>query len=322
MNSPYIESKASEDFNRARIQATFSRILNLLSPENEEMLSLQDVKDVLRPKSESYRGLKTVPISRIVGSEGRYRDFNRHFLPRREELRNRWTRVDKAHLQHIILPPVRLYEIGGVYFVRDGNHRVSVARSQGIEEIDAEVISLKSEVELSPDLTRERLERAVIEYEKRRFYEETGFDRLITDYELEFTETGRYDEIKHHVLVHKYYINQGIDEEIPFESALLSWFHNVFLPIVRVIRDERLLRNFPGRTEADLYTWMVKHWHLLKEKCGEEYSPKEAAIDFTQRYGRSIRQRVRELFQRLLRRGRYWGHIHGPEINQTSDRST
>ncbi len=302
MSSPYFESKASEDFTRARTQAIFSRILNVLTPQNEEMLSLQDVKDVLRPKSESYRGLKTVPVSRIVGSEGRYRDFNKHFLPKREELRGRWTRVDKAHLQDVTLPPIQLYEIGGVYFVRDGNHRVSVARSQGIEDIDAEVISLKSEVRLSPDLTREKLERAVIEYEKKRFSEETGFDRLIPHYTLDFTETGRYDEIKHHILVHKYYINQGIEEEIPFESALLSWFTSVFLPIVQVIRDERLLRNFPGRTEADLYTWMVKHWHLLKEKCGEEYSPKEAAIDFAHRYGRSVRQRAGKLIRRLLGR--------------------
>lgn len=302
MSSPYFESKASEDFNKARTQAILFRILNVLTPQNEEMLSLQDVKDVLRPKSESYRGLKTVPVSRIVGSEGRYRDFNKHFLPKREQLRGRWTRVDKAHLQDVSLPAIKLYELGGVYFVRDGNHRVSVARSQGVEDIDAEVISLKSEVKLSPDLTREKLERAVIEYEKKRFYEETGFDRLIPDYNLEFTETGRYDEIKHHILVHKYYINQGIEQEIPFESALLSWFDNVFKPIVRVIREERLLRNFPGRTEADLYTWMVKHWHLLKEKCGEEYSAKDAAVDFTRRYGQSIRQRAGQLIRRMLGR--------------------
>lgn len=298
MNSSFIETKATEDFNKARSHALFSRIMNVLTPQNEEMLSLQDVKEVVRPRTESYRGLQTVPVSHIVGSEGRYRDFNRHFLPRREELRNRWTRVDKAHLQDVSLPAIQLYEIGGLYFVRDGNHRVSVARSQGVQDIDAEVISLKSEIKLDPDLTRQKLEQAVIEYEKKRFYEETGFPRLVPDYDLQFTETGRYDEIKHHILVHKYYINQGVEEEIPFESALLSWFHNVYEPIVGVIRSERLLRNFPKRTEADLYTWMVKHWHILKEERGQHYSAKDAAIDYARNHGRGLWQRFRKLFWR------------------------
>ncbi|MFP4644304.1 MAG: transcriptional regulator [Spirochaetales bacterium] len=302
MTSPFIETQASDDFNKARTQAIVYRILNLLTPRNEEMLSLQEVKEVLRPRTESYRGLQTVPVSRIVGSEGRYRDFNRHFLPKREELRKRWMNVDKAHLQDVNLPAIQLYEIGGLYFVRDGNHRVSVARSQGVQDIDAEVISLKSEVKLDPDLTREKIEQAVIQYEKKRFYEETDFPRLVPDYELEFTETGRYDEIKHHILVHKYYINQGVEDEIPFETALLSWYHGVYEPIVSIIRSERLLRNFPGRTEADLYTWLVKHWHILKEQHGESYSMKDAALDFAYSHGRGIRNVFRRFIDRLRRR--------------------
>jgi hypothetical protein len=136
------DSLAKEDFNRARLRAIFGRALALLRNEKDQLLSLQEVKALLRPESESYRGLRTVPIERIVGSEGRYLDFNRIFLPKREHLRGRWTRVDLAHYQQVHLPPVTLYEIGGVYFVRDGNHRVSVARTQGAEFIDAEVISL------------------------------------------------------------------------------------------------------------------------------------------------------------------------------------
>lgn len=298
MSSPYLKTKASDDFNRARTQAIFSRILNVLTSRNEEMLSLQDVKDVVRPRTESYRGLQTVPVDRIVGSEGRYRDFNRHFLPKREELRNRWTRVDMAHLSDVTLPAIQLYEIGGLYFVRDGNHRVSVARSQGVQDIDAEVISLKSEIKLDPNLTRDNLQRAVIDYEQKRFYEETKFPELVPDYDIEFSATGRYDDIKHHILVHKYYINQGVEEEIPFESALLSWYHNVYEPIIGVIRAERLLRNFPGRTEADLYTWMVNHWHLLKEKCGQQLSVKEAVMDYARRNTRSLWQRIGKLLGR------------------------
>ena len=86
--------------------------------------------------------MEAVNVDRIVGSEGRYRDFNRHFLPRREFLQSRWVSIDMAHYNDVSLPPVRVYEIGGVYFVRDGNHRVSVARMRGQTMIDAEVTRL------------------------------------------------------------------------------------------------------------------------------------------------------------------------------------
>ncbi len=300
--SAFIDQEASQDFNKARGQETLSRVMSLLNPTGDEMLSLQEVKDLLRPKSETYRGMQVVSIDRIVGSEGRYRDFNRRFLPRHEYLRNRWTRVDKAHLQSIILPPIKLYEIGGVYFVRDGNHRVSVARQQGVQAIDAEVVSLGSEIALHPNMNKRALLRAVVEYEKTQFYEKTRFNIIIPDYDLVFTATGRYDEVVQHIYGHKYYINQHYEHEIPLETAVISWFNNVFKPIVDIIGHEGLLHRFPGRTAADLYVWIVKHWHLLKESNGPNVPIKDAAMDFSLRYGKGIRTRIRETFHRLFRR--------------------
>lgn len=299
--SSYVDHEASQDFNKARGQETMSRIMSLLDPGKDEMLSLQEVKDLLKPKSETYRGMQTVTIDHIIGSEGRYRDFNRRFLPKHEYLRNRWTRVDKAHLQSVILPPIKLYEIGGVYFVRDGNHRVSVARSQGVQAIDAEVVSLSSEVTLRPNMNKRELLHEVIGYEKRRFNEETRFDLLVPHQELVFTAPGRYDEVIQHVYGHKYYINQQYRHEIPFETALISWFNNVYKPIVDIIEREGLLHRFPGRTAADLYVWIVKHWHQLKEKLGPNVPIDVAALDFSQRYGKDIRTRARETIERLFR---------------------
>lgn len=299
MNS-FIDQEAQQDFNKARSQEAFSRIMSLLNPTSEEMLSLQEVKDLLRPKTETYRGMQTVEIDRIVGSEGRYRDFNKRFLPKHEYLRNRWMRVDKAHLQHIILPPIRLYEVGGVYFVRDGNHRVSVARSQGVKAIDAEVVSLDSEIELAPNMGKTDLLRAVIEYERRRFFELTHFDRLVPQANLEFTAPGRYDEIVHHIYGHKYYINEHYRGEIPIETAIISWYNNVYRPIVDIIEQNGVLRRFPRRTEADLYVWIVKHWHLLKERYGSDFPMKDAAIDFARRYGKTVSARFRDGILRAI----------------------
>ncbi len=288
MSRATFEGQAKEDFNRARLRAVFGRALALLRNEKDQLLSLKEVKALLRPEAESYRGLKTVPIERIVGSEGRYLDFNRIFLPKREHLRGRWTRVDLAHYQQVHLPPVTLYEIGGVYFVRDGNHRVSVARTQGAEFIDAEVISLKSRLALRPGMNREELKKAVIKLEKREFFRQTGLDKLRPEVVMEFTDTGRYDEVLRHIHAHKYFINQSKPYEIPFREALLSWQDRVYEPLVRLIRAENILAHFPGREAADLYVWIVGHWDVLKRQYGQGYPLAKAVEDFRRRFGRPI----------------------------------
>jgi hypothetical protein len=245
------------------------------------MLSLGDVRSLLRPDSETYRGMRTVEIDKIVGSEGRYKDFNREFLPRHDKLMRRWMRVDMAHYQNITLPPIKLFEIGGVYFVRDGNHRVSVARSQGAEYIDAEVISLSSEITLSPSMSREQMKRAVIDFEKSRFFEETRLEVHRPGCQIEFTEVGRYDDILAHIREHKWYMNLKKTEEIPFEEAAVSWYDSVYFPIMTIIREARLLARFPQTTEADLYVFVGKHWSELNGRYGPLFTLEEAAEDLS-----------------------------------------
>jgi hypothetical protein len=286
MDFNVVTQQASNDFSRARGKAVLSQIQHFLNTDRDRLLSFNDVKDILKPKNEVYKGNQTVPIKMIVGSEGRYHDFNKFFLPRKEHLRYRWQRVDEAHIKDIILPPIRLYEIGGVYFVRDGNHRVSVAKTQGVEFIDADVISLSTEINIKPSMTTEELRDALIAYEKNIFYEKTDFGKLTNYFDLNFSSPGRYDVIYNHILVHKYYLNEQIEEELPFSDALVSWFNNVYNPVIAIIREQWLLVNFQGRTEADLYVWIIKHWDFLKKKYGT-YSLAKAAGDFSKKYGQS-----------------------------------
>jgi hypothetical protein len=281
-----ITQQTYSDFSRARGKAMLSQLQNFLNTDRDKLLSFNDVKGILKPKNEVYMGSQTVPIKMIVGSEGRYHDFNKYFLPRKEHMRQRWQRVDEAHIKDIILPPILLYEIGGVYFVRDGNHRVSVAKMQGVEFIDAEVISLTTEMNIKPSMTTDELTAELIEYEKNIFYTETLFGDLTEYWDMNFSAPGRYDVIYNHILVHKYYLNEDIEEEIHFNNALVSWYNNVYNPVIKIIREQWLLANFPGRTEADLYVWIVKHWDFLKKKYGA-YSLNKAAGDFSMKYGQS-----------------------------------
>jgi hypothetical protein len=298
----WFENMAEEDFARARTQELLSRISRLLDPDRENLLPFEDVKAILRPGGETYVGMEAVPVDRIVGSEGRYRDFNRHFLPRKEFLRSRWISIDMAHYNDVPLPPVRIYEVGGVYFVRDGNHRVSVARMQGQTAIDAEVTKLDTVVALKPGMTLDELRRELIAYEKKSFYEKTLYGELTGDERLDFTSPGRYDQIVEHILVHKYFMNLSLPKEIPFSDALLSWHGNVYRPVVAVIEEEGLISRFPGRTVSDLYMFIVQHWDELKRKYGLGYSLGEAARDYGKLYGSAPFARLRSRASALLER--------------------
>lgn len=302
MNDSIYKQQSEDDFVKARNKALFNDLQHFLNPEESKLLSFSEVKQLLKPKNEVYMGMQVVPISLIAGSEGRYRDFDNHFFPKSIHLKNRWESIDRAHLSDVILPPIVLYEIGGLYFVRDGNHRVSVAKAQGVENIDAEVISLQSEIKLKPGMSQSRIMKQVIQYEKRVFYGETAFGDITDCWDVDFSSTGQYDEIYQHILIHKYYINQDKEEEISMEEAILSWYNNLYLPIVTVIKKQHILRKFRKRTPSDLYVWIIRYWDDLKRKFGNDVSIAEAASQFTEEFGegtaKRFSNRIRALFHR------------------------
>lgn len=288
----FLTAQTEEDFNRAKNKAFFNEIQHFLSPEEASLISLNDVKQMLKPTNETYIGMKVIPIEKIVGSEGRYNDFDNRFFPKSSHLKNRWEHVDQAAIESIDLPPIKVYEIAGLYFVRDGNHRVSVAKARGTEFIDAEVVSLQSEIVLKKPDNINDIVKQIINYEKRVFYSETGFGDITDYWCLDFSRTGRYDVIYNHILTHKYYINQGKTEEISMEDALLSWFNNVYVPIATIIQEKHILRSFPKRTIGDLYVWIVRYWDDLKQKFGDNISLTDVVSDFKKNYKVPLHRRI------------------------------
>lgn len=288
----FSSTQSEEDFNKAHNKAFINDILHFLSPEEASLISLNDIKQMIKPVNETYIGVKVIPIEKIVGSEGRYKDFDNRFFPKSSHLKNRWEHVDEAAIKSINLPPIKVYEIAGLYFVRDGNHRVSVAKSRGTEFIDAEVVSLQSEIVLKKPDNINDIVKQIINYEKRVFYSETGFGDITDYWCLDFSRTGRYDVIYNHILTHKYYINQGKTEEISMEDALLSWFNNVYVPIATIIQEKHILRSFPKRTIGDLYVWIVRYWDDLKQKFGDNISLTDVVSDFKKNYKVPLHRRI------------------------------
>jgi hypothetical protein len=157
--------EAGSDFSRARSKARKSKLLSGLRRKSDNLLSFEDVRKVMSPTGESYIGCKTVQVQQIVGSEGRVEDYNNAFCPRRDFMRHRWCNVDAAYRCGIDLPPVKLLELGGVFFVRDGNHRVSVAKAHRVSYIDAEVIRLDTNIRLHPNMVVGDVEQIVREHD-------------------------------------------------------------------------------------------------------------------------------------------------------------
>jgi hypothetical protein len=187
--------QSDRDFSRARRRAFLRKVGAYLrrDPGSNQLLSFDEVKGALGAVSQVYVGLREVPVSQIVGSVGRHRDFDRAFLPSKPDLGTRWRRIDEIMDRGEELPPVSLYKIGDVYFVQDGNHRVSVALQRGVEMIDAEVIELRSRVPLDSALTARDL---LHKLEHRHLLERLPFDRVLPEIKVQFSDVSDYRKIR------------------------------------------------------------------------------------------------------------------------------
>ena len=228
------QSQARSEYLDAHWRGVLQRVFSLFGNHRAELLSLSDIKSIVKPTSEAFAGIQTVEVECIVGSEDRYADFSRTFLPRRRHSSERWVNIRLAHSRGIELPPVTLYELGGVYFVRDGNHRVSVARQEGTATIEAHVIEIASDVPVTPDLQPDDL---IIKAEYAEFLEKSEFKRLFPEEDLLFTVPGQYQKLLEHIEIHRYFMGLDFQRDIPYEESVSHWYETVYLPIIEPIRE-------------------------------------------------------------------------------------
>lgn len=133
------EQAARQLYQRAYILGWLGRLRTALTGQSPYLLNLTEVETAAAAGNRYSAGLQEVPIDRIRGSQGRCLDFDRNFYPLQDHLKSRWLRVATAWQLGLALPPVELIQVGDIYFVRDGHHRISVARALGQLEISAEV---------------------------------------------------------------------------------------------------------------------------------------------------------------------------------------
>jgi nucleotide-binding universal stress UspA family protein len=274
-NSPKITSLAKEDFRQARRQVALRQVYNrMVGKETNALLPFHDVRRALRVKKQIDRGLQTIPLDAIVGSVGRYTDFTRSFLPLKDNMEERWAKVYAVVSHSADWPPIQVYQIGEVYFILDGNHRVSVARRLKRETIQAYVTEVITERPLPADAKPDDL---ICQARYAEFLDRAELDKLRPGIDLSVTAPGAYRILDEHIDIHHYYMGLEQSHDIPFTEAATSWYDNIYMPTIQIIREKGLLRDFPDRTETDLYIWLARYQAELEESLGWNISTQVAA---------------------------------------------
>lgn len=268
---------AARDFEWARRQAALQQLMARLTGKSAELLPYAEVSEKLKVSGMVELGLREIPLDAIVGSVGRYQDFTRGFFPKSDSDAERWTGILKAVNEMRGMPPIEVYQIGEVYFVKDGNHRVSVARQLHSPTIAARVTQVKTRVPLTAEAD---LAEVINKSHYADFLEQTNLDRLCPGADLTMTFADQYGLLLEQIEEHRaWMVQQNDGQAVSDDVAVKDWYKDVYLPVVKVIREQGVMRRFPERTEADLYVLVSEHRAELEEALGWELEAETAVPD-------------------------------------------
>lgn len=280
VQNPASYEVAVRDFRRARKEAAIQQILARITSKSTDLLAFDMVRKELRPTGKQIdRGLQEVPLDSIVGSVSRYKDFTRSFLPKRDSDEERWAKVKAAVTDMVGMPPIEVYQVGDAYFVKDGNHRVSVARQLGSETISAYVTEVKTRVPLTADDDEEEV---ICKVRYADFLETTNLDKMRPEADLMMTFCGQYQVLLDQIEAERALISQRRPDLNPNElqeEATVNWYDNVYLPVIRIIREMGIMREFPGLTEADIYILLSERRAELEKGLGWQIDTEETLPD-------------------------------------------
>ena len=265
------------DFQSARMKAGIQEVLARITGRSTQLLSYEEVAEKLKLRVRTERGVQNIPLNAIVGSVGRYTDFTRTFLPRSDNDQERWTRVKTAFMESgASLPPIEVYKVGEAYFVVDGNHRVSIARQEGLVSIEGRVIEFKTDTPLTPNVQPDDL---IIKAEYVEFLDATNIHQAYPNADLSVTSCCQFEKLMDQIRVCQYTLQEESKQDVSLQDAAESWYNTMYIPLAEAIRDRGLLRWFPNRTITDLYLWISENRAALEKELGWEVRSDIAATD-------------------------------------------
>ncbi|MCP4418257.1 MAG: universal stress protein [Chloroflexi bacterium] len=267
-----IHNKAVEDFKRARKAAAMQQMMARLTGKSTDLLAYHDVCRHIKSSGEVQHGVREIPLDSIVGSVGRYQDFTRTFLPKSDSDEDRWVRVKTAIDDMVGMPPIDVYQVGDVYFVIDGNHRVSIARQLGSGSITAYVTEVKMRV---PLLLEDDSDSLICKSRYAEFLERTNLDVLRPDADLLMTFCGQFKLLLDQIEAHAQLLAQK-GEVVDEETAVVRWYDEVYLPVLHHMQAQGIMRLFPNRTKADMYILFSEQRAAIEAALGWEIDTETA----------------------------------------------
>ena len=241
---------AQTDFSRARRRRVLDRLTARLRREPADfhvILPYEEVAKALGYRGERRLGLQTIPLDSIVGSVDRTRDFDRRFRPTSRRTRKRWERMATAARRGEAFPPIDVYRIGEVHFVRDGHHRVSIARAQGLPDIDAYVTEVMTELGAERAIT---LRDLPFKSHQRLFFERVPLPAGAPRERIELSDEEQFAMLAEQVEAWGFRVIQDLREPLERREVAQRWFEDEYVPVVELLREADLIGKL---TETEAY---------------------------------------------------------------------
>lgn len=270
---------AVRDFRQARKAAAMQQLIAKLQGKSVDLLAYEDVRHHVDASESHDKGVQEIPLDAIVGSVGRFKDFTRDFLPKNDNVQERWAGVKTAVMEMKGMAPIDVYKTGDIYFVIDGNHRVSVARQLGAKTISAHVIEIKTRIPITPEDDPNEL---LCKARYADFLEETQIAKLRPDADLFLTFCGKFKVLQKQIATYKKSVEKRVSHPVTPEEAVTRWYDEVYMPVIRLIREQGIMRNFPQLTEADMYVLVSERRDELVDGLGWQVDLETAAPEIAE----------------------------------------
>ena len=252
---------AQFDFSRARRRRALSRLAHRLRGEPSDVnliLPFEEVVEALGRRGEKSLGLQTIDLDSIVGTVDRGREFDRRFRPTSGTVRTRWERIAAAQRRGKAMPPIDVYRIGELHFVKDGHHRVSVARAQGHKVIDAYVTEVQTAVGAGRDIT---LADLPVKSHERLFFERVPLPAEVRG-RLKLSDPDDYSQLAEGIEAWGFRVMQGREDWLSREEVAETWFRDEYAPVIAMLREADLIGK---RSDAEAYMRVAEvRWRLLR----------------------------------------------------------
>lgn len=261
MDTGFPAADSRDDFARARRRAVLAQLaarLRMREGDVDVLLPFDEVVGALGHRGEQHVGLQTVELDSIVGSVDRVSGFDRQFRPTSELTRRRFERLALAVRKGEDLPPIDLYRVGDVHFVRDGHHRVAVLRALGREVVAARVVLVRTAMDAGADL---RLSDLPLKGHERLFRERVPLPAALRG-RIALAASNDWALLAEGVEAWGFRRMQERGVLMDRAEVALAWFSDEFEPVLSLLREAGL---HPGdrTTDAQVYLRFAKDRYLV-----------------------------------------------------------